>query len=149
MGQTIPLSFYDFVDGPNWQPWSNRLTGWDGTGRIVYTIEGINPALTPEDLDVTLNSGVGAVPIRFVENDPLNNFPLLASSETGYIMPWREGGVMDSRKLNVTFGKNGQGNTSTKITLPLPWLREMGVSEEHRQVKLSFDGKSIVIEKAE
>ena len=55
---------------------------------------------------------------------------------------------METRRLRILYNKNGQGRMSTKITLPLPWLREMGVTETDREVTVSYDGERIVIEKA-
>lgn len=57
--------------------------------------------------------------------------------------------MTESRNLKVIFGKNGTGKTSTRITLPLPWLRQMNINENDRQVNVSFDGKKIIIEKAD
>ena len=56
---------------------------------------------------------------------------------------------MDERRLRVMFGKDGRGATNTKITLPIKWLREMGVNPENREVTLKYDEKKqeIVIKK--
>ncbi len=45
---------------------------------------------------------------------------------------------MEKRDLNVSFYKAGDG-TGTKITLPKPWLRKMGVTEEEKQIELTFN----------
>jgi len=54
------------------------------------------------------------------------------------------------RKLKVLFNKAG-GNASksaqtTRITLPVKWVKEMGITPDDREVKTSFDGKKITIE---
>lgn len=56
---------------------------------------------------------------------------------------------MEERKLKVIFGKDGRGATNTKITLPISWLKLMGVSQEDREVNLKYDEKDkrIIIEK--
>ena len=56
---------------------------------------------------------------------------------------------MEERKLKVIFSKDGRGATNTKITLPISWLKDMGVSQENREVKLIYDEntKQIIIEK--
>jgi len=56
---------------------------------------------------------------------------------------------MEERKLKVIFSKDGRGATNTKITLPISWLKNMGVSQENREVSLKFneETKQIIIEK--
>lgn len=56
---------------------------------------------------------------------------------------------MEERKLRVMFCKDGRGATNTKITLPIKWLREMGVNSESREVILQYDEskKEIIIKK--
>lgn len=49
------------------------------------------------------------------------------------------------RKANVIFGKNGNGFLSTKITLPVPWVKQMGLTEVDKEVRLEFDGNKIEI----
>ncbi len=56
---------------------------------------------------------------------------------------------MEKRKLKVIFSKDGRGATNTKITLPIAYLRLMGVTPEDREVSLEFDEdlKQIIIRK--
>ena len=56
---------------------------------------------------------------------------------------------MESRTVKVSFGKNGQGRTSTSVSMSLIWLKKMGISAENREVKMTFDGKRIIIEPAQ
>ena len=56
---------------------------------------------------------------------------------------------METRTVKVSFGKNGQGRTSTSVSLSLIWLKKMGISAKNREVKMSFDGKRIIIEPAQ
>lgn len=51
------------------------------------------------------------------------------------------------RKANVIFNKNGNGFISTKITLPVPWTKKLGVSEEDREVRIELDDHKIIISK--
>lgn len=53
------------------------------------------------------------------------------------------------RVLNVIFSKNSSGNPSPRISLPLKWLSEMGITPENRQTVLTFDGETITIKKGE
>lgn len=45
---------------------------------------------------------------------------------------------MEKRNLNVSFYKAGNGE-STRINLPLPWVRELGISKEEKEIELYFD----------
>ena len=55
------------------------------------------------------------------------------------------------RILKVAFNKAGgtsiRNNKSTRIALPVSWLRELGVSESELDVVASFDGEKIIIQK--
>ncbi len=45
---------------------------------------------------------------------------------------------MDKREVKVSFGKAGNG-IGAKISLPVPWLKKMGIVQEDREVDMSFD----------
>ena len=52
-------------------------------------------------------------------------------------------------KINkVTLSKSGKGNTTAKISVPLQWLQDLGISESDKDVKLTKKGKKIILEKA-
>lgn len=53
------------------------------------------------------------------------------------------------RDLNVSFYKAGNNGIATRITLPKPWLTELGVTKEDRTIELIFDeeNKQLVIRK--
>ena len=53
---------------------------------------------------------------------------------------------LSSRDINIMFSKNGKGFTSTKITLPLPWLKQLGFSEQNRKAKITLYDDKITIE---
>lgn len=45
-------------------------------------------------------------------------------------------------------GGNASKNAKTyKVNIPTAWAKEMEIAEEERTIKISFDGKKIVIEK--
>lgn len=44
-------------------------------------------------------------------------------------------------------GKPGKKTTIYKISIPIPWAREMGVTKEDAVCIMSFDGKTIAIKK--
>lgn len=52
---------------------------------------------------------------------------------------------MEERKLKVIFGKDGRGATNTKITLPVTWLKEMGITQDEREVIMEYDKENEII----
>lgn len=54
---------------------------------------------------------------------------------------------MKTRRLKVLFTKGGSGSTTTRLGLPSTWVREMGISENEREVEVMFDGEKITIQK--
>lgn len=53
------------------------------------------------------------------------------------------------RKINIIFGKNGNGYTTTKITLPIGWIRELGFTENDKSATIKIQGDTIEIKKDE
>ncbi len=53
------------------------------------------------------------------------------------------------RKANVIFGENGNGSLSTKITLPVPWIKKLGFSEDNKNAIIRLQDNKIIIEKEE
>ena len=45
---------------------------------------------------------------------------------------------MEKRDLNISFYKAGNGE-ATRISLPKPWLRELGITKEKKTVEVIFD----------
>lgn len=56
---------------------------------------------------------------------------------------------MEKRKLRILFGKSGSGSVSPRISLPMSWIKDMGLSQENREVNVKYDEakKQIIIEK--
>lgn len=48
-------------------------------------------------------------------------------------------------KLLANTRKTGSGGTTFRATLPTSWIRQMGLSEDYRDLKLVFNGKEITI----
>ena len=44
--------------------------------------------------------------------------------------------MTEIREVNVILGKNGKGYLTPKITLPLPWIKKMGITENSRKVSI-------------
>lgn len=58
---------------------------------------------------------------------------------------------MEQRQLKVSCCKAG-GNASKnalsyKLTLPVAWIKEMGIDSENREITATFDSDKIIIEK--
>lgn len=49
------------------------------------------------------------------------------------------------KKLKIIYSKNGSGNPTAKLSLPLTWLRSMGLSQSNRDVEVSFKNDCINI----
>ena len=54
---------------------------------------------------------------------------------------------MEERDAKILFNKNGKGYSTTRITLPVPWVRELGVTPEEREVKIKLEDNKIIIKK--
>ena len=54
---------------------------------------------------------------------------------------------MKVKKLNISFLKSGSGSLNTRIVLPITWVRELGLSQDEREVYLYKIGEEIVIRK--
>lgn len=56
---------------------------------------------------------------------------------------------METRILNISFGKSGKGSVSCKLSVPTKWVKEMELTEEDREVEVMFDNNIITIKKRE
>jgi len=60
---------------------------------------------------------------------------------------------MESKNRKVSFNKSGgtagNGGITARVILPITWIRKMGITQENREIKTTFDGKKIIIEKAD
>lgn len=54
---------------------------------------------------------------------------------------------METRNARMIVNKSGSGSYTFRATLPATWIREMGLSENVRDLKLTFDTEKIIIEK--
>ena len=41
---------------------------------------------------------------------------------------------MEERELNIIFNKSGSGSMNTKVSLPITWIKQMGITEKERKV---------------
>lgn len=56
---------------------------------------------------------------------------------------------MEERKLNIIFNKSGSGSINTKVSLPVTWVKQMGITKDDREVIAEFDEEKqeIIIKK--
>lgn len=55
--------------------------------------------------------------------------------------------MKDSREVNIMFNKNGSGNVTTRVSLPVPWVKELGFTEEDRQATIEICDDKIILKK--
>ncbi|MCC0707267.1 AbrB/MazE/SpoVT family DNA-binding domain-containing protein [Clostridioides sp. ES-S-0190-01] len=55
----------------------------------------------------------------------------------------------NKRKLNISFAKGGAGSTYTRISLPITWVRDMGLTQDDKTVVVEYDeyNQTITIKK--
>lgn len=54
---------------------------------------------------------------------------------------------MEERKAKISFNKSGRGSITTRLALPITWLRQLGVSQEDREVTICHEDNKITITK--
>lgn len=54
---------------------------------------------------------------------------------------------MEHRKSKIMFAKNGQGFRTTRMTIPVPWIDKLGVTEDDREVDIYLINNQIIISK--
>lgn len=52
---------------------------------------------------------------------------------------------MEARKLKVVFNKDGRGVMGTKMSLPITHFRNMGITEEDREVNYYYDEENEIM----
>ena len=51
------------------------------------------------------------------------------------------------KNSKVNFNKSGSGSVAGKVTLPIDFLRAMGINEENRDIEISYHYGKIIISK--
>ena len=54
---------------------------------------------------------------------------------------------MENRNLKVSFNKSGSGSYTPRLSLPITWIREMGINEDDREVIVSLCEDFIMVRK--
>lgn len=52
---------------------------------------------------------------------------------------------MEERKLNISFAKTGNGYLTSRLSIPITDLREMGVTPEDRSITYYYDKETKTI----
>lgn len=47
--------------------------------------------------------------------------------------------MKEIRELNVMFAKSDSDSSTTRITLPIKWVKDMNITEDDRVVKVKYD----------
>lgn len=55
--------------------------------------------------------------------------------------------MKDTRSLKIIFGKGGSGSTTTRLTLPIAYIKQLGITPEERDVIVELDEDKIIIKK--
>ncbi len=59
--------------------------------------------------------------------------------------------MQEERILKVSFNKSGgtsgKNGMTTRVTLPIKWIRYLGINEEDREIKVKLNDNKIIIEK--
>jgi hypothetical protein len=55
--------------------------------------------------------------------------------------------MKEKRNVKITFNRNGRGAITPKISLPVPFTKELGFTEEDRSGFIEIDGDKIIITK--
>ena len=56
---------------------------------------------------------------------------------------------MKKRKLKIGFTKSGRGSITSRVVLPISWIKEMNISQEDREIFVYKVGDNIIISKTE
>lgn len=58
---------------------------------------------------------------------------------------------MEKRTAKILWSKSGKGSDTTRVTLPVSWIRKMALSHEERELDIYFDEKigTIILKKKE
>lgn len=57
---------------------------------------------------------------------------------------------MEEIVKKVAFSKSGTGHITPKVSIPIEWIREMGITDDNKEIVLKFvsESKEIILKKA-
>lgn len=91
-----------------------------------------------------LNNGLGGLMDYLTRYKEFNN---ISANKVEDGLKFKE------RTLKVTFNKSGgtssRNGITTRLTLPISWIKELGLTEENREVIAKLENNKIIIEKKE
>lgn len=50
--------------------------------------------------------------------------------------------VKETRELKLLFSKSGAGNLSPRVSLPLPWIKHMGMDLDERDIEVTYSPRT-------
>ncbi|MBC2856990.1 AbrB/MazE/SpoVT family DNA-binding domain-containing protein [Cetobacterium sp. 2A] len=53
---------------------------------------------------------------------------------------------MEKRDLKIIFSKGGSGSISSRVTLPIKWIKKMGLEISNRELEVTFNEEKNIIE---
>jgi hypothetical protein len=58
--------------------------------------------------------------------------------------------MMEEIVKKVAFSKSGTGHITPKVSIPIEWIREIGITEEDKEIVIKFvpETKEIILKKA-
>lgn len=54
---------------------------------------------------------------------------------------------MVTKVKKISYRKSGSGSLTPSITLPITWLRSMGIDENNRNIEVMFKDDKIILKK--
>jgi hypothetical protein len=55
--------------------------------------------------------------------------------------------MKEKRNIKITFNRNGKGCITPKVSLPVPFVKELGFTEDDREGYIEIDKNKIIITK--
>jgi hypothetical protein len=55
--------------------------------------------------------------------------------------------LKEKRDLKITFTTGGSGSVTTKLGIPVTWVRELGITPDERNVEVTLEDDKIIIKK--
>ncbi|MGL5190596.1 hypothetical protein [Cetobacterium sp.] len=50
--------------------------------------------------------------------------------------------VKETRDLNLTFVKSGAGNITPRVSLPITWIKHMGMNLDEREIEVTYSPRT-------
>ena len=116
--------------------------------KYLDLIQDINKYVEDNDLDDVIDKEEIKRHFNNIDNDLFEfNQACLLTDFAKYMIIKIQKENKNQRIANIIFNKTGNNSDTTKITLPVPWVKKLGFNEFDREAIIKLDGFRIVIEK--